>query len=484
MHAAGENGDLSKVSAKDWADLLSANVQLSQSNEGWNGHVLIHIDAGMQYRILNDENDAKTCGLNQQNLLAIVNITMSKMREAGSEIARQFSDKIEEIGNFMASGGKLQESQGAVGITSQVSRGVFEKGLPTSPPSQEARLNDLPNWTQHHTPLVRQVSVSELGDISQAEQSFTQGLASKGRLESLKACLDADPAVTRSRDGRSGVFFMRALGKEKIVFKFCQQTESHILADRVFSGFFEVPHYQEVSSGTEEASHATDLLRSKGGDYLEKQLRGNGEAGAGRDIGVLESRIKQLDWLCEQKLVIAEFMQATAFSDLELFEREACLSDARFLHQIGEMFLVDTVINNRDRLTETQCNLANFMVKYSDENTMDLISIDHDYDLTVDNQAQVLESLKRLLNKDKSGIEARVDTLIKYGHISIEVNRATIINTIHQGVLSGAEKLLDQFLVNDTYRQAVMIRAGDRYMSPDLEALGEVLKQLKKLIND
>ncbi len=434
------------ITPLEWGQILDKYVD-SRKKLLSQGHLHVYITPDMQYKLFSKTEAGVHSGLTKIPLKRIIELTLPMLR---CHEGRALLEHLETLGALLAAKQTKQIRDGGQSAISLVQKKTF--------PRQIAPVQNLP-----------EVVLGVRG----------HNLVSPERLRELRDCLAANPQVSRSGDGRDGVFYLEHPEHPKVVVKFCSDVHRHILADRLLGKFFQVPVYESLSSDMKEAQATVALVSDKGRGFLQEHLdaakKKSETEHTNQDavITTFSMRLNGLNWILDQGLVIAKFMDATAFKDMLASDRAELLSYKKFVFQLGEMMLIDTVLHNTDRVSESICNKANFMVTDDKE----LVCIDHDFNITRDNLPLIRDNLTNLLGKD-NGLQVRADHLLNEGGKRLACNKDQLIADLRHGVESAAQKLVDILKTEPTLLD---IPEKEGCVSCDPHVMNELVEHLSML---
>jgi hypothetical protein len=153
--------------------------------------------------------------------------------------------------------------------------------------------------------------------------------------------------VKRSAGGKtSGVTFATNNAGQRLVVKFLHEGAGPTFADQLISQALGIatPNSRVLSGA--EAKTAKKAIKARKADLTTKEQR------------------KELDKHVRAPYVqIQEFAVATPFDELDSTQRLAVLNDATAVRTVGKLAVADTFMDNWDRVTRTQCNLGNLMLR-------------------------------------------------------------------------------------------------------------------------
>ena len=442
------------ITPSTWGKILDNYVDSRQQTAS-QGRLYVYVTPDMQYKLLSKGEASRFEGLSKLSLKKIIDITLPMLRKPGGMV---LFDQLEVLGNWLAAK-KVKPLQGAAQVSvSNVQKKVFSQAS----------------------------AIARLAEPVKPQGPRGHNLLSPERLQQLTNCLAANPAVSRSGDGRDGVFYLEHPEHPKMVLKFCVDVHKHILADRLVGKFFSTPGYESLSSDMQEAKAAVSLVSEKGRAYLQEHLDAAKKMSAQQNVNLdsqivtLGIRIKDLDWVIDQGLLTATFLDATAFKDIMASDRADLMSNQKFLHQIGQMMLVDTFLNNTDRISENVCNKANFMIRNSSGNEQELVCIDHDFNITHDNISTINDNLTNLLGEGSNGLELRFNHLTKEGNGQLPCDKSQVMGDLKQGIEDAAKRLV-KILKEDT--RLFDLPAIEGCISADPSAITKITRHLEMLLN-
>ncbi len=444
--------NLHNITPKAWGEVLGKYVD-SKNQTTSQGRVYIYLNSENQIKLLSKSEAEGATGFSKLSLKKIIDLTIPMLRNAGAEV---LFEHLEVLGNKLAA---KQIKQAPQTKTATVKQTIFNASRQKVSPAN--------------------VSPTLKNEVS------GHNLVTPERLSQLSLILKVNPSVSRSGDGRDGVFYLEHPSQPKMVLKFCSDVHRHILADKLIEKFFQTPQYQSLSSDMEEAKNAVDLVSEKGRENLKaqlselQQLHEQGHPNLQGKIGLLSDRIRDLDWILKQGLLTASFVNATTFKDQMASDRVDLFSNKKFLQELGEMVLVDTFLHNTDRVSEYQCNKANFMINEDPSAAKLIICIDHDFNCSAENLSMVVTNLTNLLKGD--GIERRLKLLLEGENLE-HGKIAEIIPEIQEGVVDAAKTLVQLMHSSKAQQELFDLPSKDGCITADPAVINKLVEHLQTLL--
>ena len=314
-------------------------------------------------------------------------------------------------------------------------------------------------------------------------------IASPTQLSNLDRCLSSTREVVRSEAGQTGIYYLVSDDINKpLALKLPFNPLSHILADRFYQLLsFTTPCYAAIPKMDPSSSDPVAPLSHRAYNILNlalASLKKKKETESGGDI---EAHIGMLTTHMNRPyLTFMEVMEdARTVGNLTRDELAKILNHPVFLHQLGEMLLLDRFINNTDRLTELSVNVGNFMILETDTKNFTLNKkiialLDHDFNIKKEDLPGIIKELRKI--KDESYIRKLLtNTLVSKLNVSghpIKIdNIDQAVKEVKKGV-DAAIKQLRAVLNDDKISILLDVPSVPGCSPPDPQAVKDLLKKL------